>query len=72
VRGVRRYAVTSTRSHPNAEAALLLLLDETSHHQLHQRCEITLRNAVTGELSSAFNQVAQFGVSREVHAKTIG
>src|SRR6185369_4887344 len=67
-----RLEVRSTRFGPDAEAALLGLFDEAREHKLHQTREIAPRDLVTGERSRAFDQVAQLGVCREMHAKAIG
>jgi len=46
------------RTRPNAEASLLLLFDEASHHQLHQTCEIPVWDPVTRERAGTLDQLA--------------
>jgi len=54
------------------EASLLLPLNEASRQQLDQAPEIALGESMTGELAGALEQIAQLGISGEVHTKAVG
>jgi len=47
-------------------------LDEASRQQLDRAPEIALGQSMTGQLASTLEQIAQLGISGEVHTQAIG